>query len=306
MLERALEIRTGLDAMAGIELDLKQHKLSNDDWHVIKLVTKFLEPFANVTKEIEGLKHPTLNVVIPLYNSLIDHVEDWIDEENCLLNNEGRKTCEEIIAGARVAKEKLLKYYNKTAEVYIVPVVLDPRLKLNYFDAQEWGSFLETEVKAAYVLFQSNILHSLQSIFKIISLSRAWERYQPSPEPAASEPNENKVATCSVFSKLQDRVRKHQTKDELQSYLALGPEEAPDDDILKYWKLNSMKWPRLASMAKDYLAPYASSASSERPISTGRDLISFNSHSYLPETMEVNMRLRSWFRSGLKFKTKVE
>ena len=139
--------------------------------------------------------------------------------------------------------------------------------------------------------------------FFIISLTRAWERYQPSPEHVVSEDNENKAATSSVFSKLQDRVRKHQTKDELQCYLALGPEEAPDDDILKYWKGNSMKWPRLASMAKDYLAPYASSASNERSFRTGRDLITFNSHGLLPETMEVNMRLRSWFRSGLKFKT---
>ena len=159
MLERALEIRTDLDARAGIEVDLRQHKLSNEIWHVINLITKFLEPFANVAKEIEGLKHPTLNVVIPLYNSLIDHVKDWMDEENYPKNNEGGNRCKEIIAGASVAREKLLEYYDKTAEVYIVPVVLDPRLKLNYFDAQEWGSLLETKVKAAYVFFQPNILH---------------------------------------------------------------------------------------------------------------------------------------------------
>ena len=82
-----------------------------------------------------------------------------MDEENYPKNNEGGNRCKEIIAGASVAREKLLEYYDKTAEVYIVPVVLDPRLKLNYFDAQEWGSLLETKVKAAYVFFQPNILH---------------------------------------------------------------------------------------------------------------------------------------------------
>ena len=64
MLERALEIRTGLDAMTGIERDLRQNELSNEDWHLIKQVTKFLEPFSNVTQEIEKSKYPTLNVVI--------------------------------------------------------------------------------------------------------------------------------------------------------------------------------------------------------------------------------------------------
>ena len=150
MLERVLEIRTGLDAMTGIERDLREHELSDEDWHVLKQVTIFLEPFANVTREIEGSKYPTLNVVIPLYNSLIDHVEDWIDDEDCTMDSEeGENRSEEIIAGATAAKEKLLEYYNKTTETYIVPVVLDPRLKLNYFESQEWGILIETEVQPA-------------------------------------------------------------------------------------------------------------------------------------------------------------
>ena len=100
MLERVLEIRTGLDAMTGIERDLREHELSDEDWHVLKQVTIFLEPFANVTHEIEGSKYPTLNVVIPLYYSLIDHVEDWIDDEDCTMDSEeGENRSEEIIAG---------------------------------------------------------------------------------------------------------------------------------------------------------------------------------------------------------------
>ena len=39
--------------------------------------------------------------------------------------------------------------------------------------------------------------------------------------------------------------------------------------------------------------------------STERDLIGLYRHSLLPETMEVNMRFRSWFRSRLKFKTQL-
>jgi hAT family C-terminal dimerisation region len=89
--------------------------------------------------------------------------------------------------------------------------------------------------------------------------------------------------------------------DELESYLALGPEFLPDghNSLLLYWKNNSTKWPHLASMARDYLAAPASSAGSERSFSTGRDMLGLNRHSLLPETMEASIRLRSWFKAGI-------
>ena len=63
----------------------------------------------------------------------------------------------------------------------------------------------------------------------------------------------------------------------------------------------------LCTKSKDSLAPCASSASSERSFSTGSYiLMGLNKHSLLPETMEVNMRLCSWFRSGLEFEKKLK
>ena len=63
----------------------------------------------------------------------------------------------------------------------------------------------------------------------------------------------------------------------------------------------------LCTKSKDSLAPCASSASSERSFSTGSYiLMGLNKHSLLPETMKVNMRFRSCFCSGLKFKNKLK
>ena len=43
----------------------------------------FLEPFKEVTTLMSGSTYPTLSMTIPLFNFLIDHVEDTIgDEEN--------------------------------------------------------------------------------------------------------------------------------------------------------------------------------------------------------------------------------
>ena len=88
----------------------------------------FLSPFAEVTKEIEASKYPSLNSVVPLYNALIDHVEDWVEVP------EGAETSEHseiTITAATDAKKKLLEYYGKTTDVYLIALILDPRLKLN-------------------------------------------------------------------------------------------------------------------------------------------------------------------------------
>ena len=52
-------------------------------------------------------------------------------------------------------------------------------------------------------------------------------------------------------------------------------------------------------MARDILAITASSASSERVFSSGRDLIGISRHKLIPQTMEACICLRSWFRNDV-------
>ena len=76
----ALRIRIGMDNITALERDLRDFKLSDDERNVSTGIKDFLEPFANVTKNIEGSHHPTLSMVIPLNNALIEHIEDWVDD----------------------------------------------------------------------------------------------------------------------------------------------------------------------------------------------------------------------------------
>ena len=87
-------------------------------------------------------------------------------------------------------------------------------------------------------------------------------------------------------------------RDELEAYLAIGPEEI-NGDVLDYWRLSAAKWPNLAAMARDYLPIPATSAASERSFSTGRDLLGLYRQSLLPDTMEHTVCLRSWLNSKL-------
>ena len=68
--------------------------------------------------------YPTLSMVIPLYNALIDHTEDYAFNDEELF----------IKTVATNSWAKLLDYYNKTNDICIIVTILDLRLKMNYYD----------------------------------------------------------------------------------------------------------------------------------------------------------------------------
>ncbi len=137
MTGRARTIRPGLDNVAALDKDLRKHEINDHEWGIIREVNEFLEPFEAVTKQMEGSKYPTLSAVIPLYNSLLDHVMTWAEDKS---------HCKETVEGATTAKKKLTEYYCKTTEMQVVSVMLDPRLKMDYFIDQEWSN-IETEIR---------------------------------------------------------------------------------------------------------------------------------------------------------------
>ena len=70
--------------------------------------------------------YPTLSTTVPLYNILINHIEDTTSAMDKLLTD-----IELVIKeAAKKYKNKLLKYYNKTNHACLIATILDPRLKI--------------------------------------------------------------------------------------------------------------------------------------------------------------------------------
>ncbi len=103
--------------------------------------------------------YPTLSMTVPLYNILIDHVEDvigdeneenQIDDENNSEEEEEEEEEEEwsqvIKNAAKKSKVKLLEYYNKTGNIYLIATILDSRLKLQYYKDQKWDNELISNI----------------------------------------------------------------------------------------------------------------------------------------------------------------
>jgi hypothetical protein len=109
---------------------------------------------------MSGSTYPTLSTTIPLYNILIDHMEDIISDElgDLIIESEELDTETEsnntenqwsllIKESAKKCKTKLLEYYNKTNDSYLIAVILDPRLKVQYYQDHDWGETLINEIQ---------------------------------------------------------------------------------------------------------------------------------------------------------------
>lgn len=105
----------------------------------------FLQPFKEITTIMSSSTYPTLSTTIPLYNSLMDHTEDIINSENIISIKEAAEKC----------KEKLLEYYNKTNETYLIATVLDPRFKMLYYEENGWSQneIKEINQKLVFLIF---------------------------------------------------------------------------------------------------------------------------------------------------------
>jgi hypothetical protein len=88
--------------------------------------------------------------------------------------------------------------------------------------------------------------------------------------------------------------RRLEEGNELERYLG-APTVDSDVDILDWWKQNSVAYPCLARIARDYLAIPATSVPAERVFSGGADLITKKRGSLGEETIQACMCLDSWF-----------
>ncbi|GBC19616.2 zinc finger BED domain-containing protein RICESLEEPER 2-like [Rhizophagus irregularis DAOM 181602=DAOM 197198] len=131
LLERALKMREALDAIARSDKELQNFELSDDEWNRIDEVVSVLMIFIHTTNVMSSAKYPMLSSVVPLYNYLIDELEDYCESHD---------SSSDIVIATKAGIEKLERYYAKTDDtnMYTVATVLDPRLKLSYYEDHKW------------------------------------------------------------------------------------------------------------------------------------------------------------------------
>lgn len=124
LIKRAIAIRPGFDSVTECEEELHQFAISQIEWETVRQADEFLHPFLVVAEHEEGFLHPTLSCVMPLYLKLMGSLKMWAEDDS---------KCVEIRAAAFSNSERLKKYLDKCSEVSVIAIVLDPRLKLHFF-----------------------------------------------------------------------------------------------------------------------------------------------------------------------------
>jgi len=121
----------------------------------------------------------------------------------------------------------------------------------------------------------------------------------PSAAAIAADPQSNQASSDTDLSDLDEawdraiKRRRVEKESELERYLA-APTVGTRTAILGWWKEFARKYPRLARIARDYLAIPATSAPAERVFSGGADLVSKKRGSLSEDAIRACMCLNSW------------
>ena len=106
--------------------DLYELFLSPSQWSNLEKIANFLEPFKDLTLKMSSSSQSTAYLIIPLFNIIIDHVEDTASVRR-------DDAISSIIEVAKITRTKLVRYYLKTNTTTMLCTALDPRRKFNYF-----------------------------------------------------------------------------------------------------------------------------------------------------------------------------
>ncbi|CAB4386258.1 unnamed protein product [Rhizophagus irregularis] len=183
MISRSLQLKIAIDSVTLNDRDLKKYLLTENQWAELEKIKDFLFLFKEVTTIMSGFTYPTLSATIPLYNILINHVENVIGDVNVIgdeneeviedvddeseansSNNNENEWSQIIKNAAKICRLKLLEYYNKTNYSYLISTILDPRLKLQYYKDNEWGDELINDIQQKFLsMYNKSYAVSIQS-----------------------------------------------------------------------------------------------------------------------------------------------
>ncbi|BBN70111.1 transposable element gene [Prunus dulcis] len=241
------------------------------------------------------------NALLSTFHDLIaieEEIEDLLMEEEEILNE--TQTSKVLKDMALNMKMKFKKYWgdlDKLNQILMVALVLDPRYKLGNLEFILKGRFENPEDAKLYEEYampppppppppstqSSSYSSDTTTMNTSSSLNRGGKKRRQMTENWRKETRANDVV-----------VLEH----EIDRYITDPIEDVVDEfDVLKWWKLNRVKYPGLALIAKDVLAIPVSTVASESCFSTsGRVINSFRA-SLTPKIVEALICSQNWLRS---------
>ncbi|CAB4403415.1 unnamed protein product [Rhizophagus irregularis] len=269
--QRSLKLKDPLNDIAALEHDLKKFLISSNEWDIIEELCRIFEKFYKATEYMSMSKYITLSSSVPMYNMILEHIENLLDE-----NHEKYCHYPEIRDAITKGYEKLKLYYSRTddSHLYTIATILDPRLKLNYYKKQQWE---QKFIDSAKLIFINTFKSDYASKTNIIN------------DNCENNNNENDF----LYELFGANNNNSSDEFEVEDYLNKSV-EGPKTNPLIWWKHNEEQYPRLSIMARDYLGIPGTSVPVERIFSGGTDLITKKRSSLNNESIQACMCIKNW------------
>ncbi|CAI5504400.1 unnamed protein product [Closterium sp. Naga37s-1] len=241
-------------------------RLTDADWETLQAVKTFLSPFAKVSKAAEGAAYPTVSMVVPYYNGLIDAMESRLAKGPS-------PTLQPMIVAAL---SHLKKYAYITSNEYWIATFLDPSMKAAWFDDAHWEKLHPETDRRVRPRPASGEVNKLVRDRVAEYQARAAE-LAPRPTPLAPVAEEKEGDEAEDDDDAQFLPSRRRLAARLSaSQEAGGGGMVQDDEVsrylservrcdvtaLEYWR-SATNMQTLRRMARDYLAIPATFVSSE-------------------------------------------
>ncbi|XP_019172939.1 PREDICTED: zinc finger BED domain-containing protein RICESLEEPER 2-like [Ipomoea nil] len=266
------------------------------DWTSVECLVVLLKGFYEMTIRNSGSLYVTSNNFFSEISNL-----------SCMLSSMIVAGSATEVMGSQM-KTKFEKYWGdpeKMNSLIFFANILDPRDKLEYMSYQ----FEELYGKDNGKKYLENVQAAMVELFGDYAATYSVNVQQSSSDSSSgSQPDVPPIQSHTTIGRPQNMLKnklKRQKMEasgsyketELQVYLSEKiVEDTPDFDILRWWKLNSERFPTLSKMARDILAVPISTVASESTFSTsGRVLDAFRS-SLTPKIVEALVCAQDWMR----------
>ncbi|KMT19294.1 hypothetical protein BVRB_1g013000 [Beta vulgaris subsp. vulgaris] len=278
MLDNVLYYKVVFLHLGSVHVAFKYIVPTDDEWEKLIVVHKFLKLFYDVTCMFSANKSPTSNIYFK---------GAWMVHRRLVETSKGPHVF------LRDMVKPMLKNFDKYWSDYNVylscAAILDPRFKVKFVEYCFDKLFGPDEamVKVGEVL---TTLRSLYDEYKLRSSTSPI--VVPTPTSGIDDDLFDDYHSYSSRS-----IRTQITKSQLDSYLE-DPERDLNSEmnILEFWQQNVVRFPDLASLARDLLTIPVSTVASESAFSLSGKIISPNRSSLKPKTVQALVCIQDWRR----------
>ena len=250
---------------------------SGEEWKMAEDIFQLLKVFCHATNVISGSNYPTSNLYL---------LEIW--SVKLVLEEQAKSENGTIRIMVKEMQTKFDKYFKESYLTNCIPVVLDPRFKMDH---------VEFRLKKYFGVDADKYIEEVKKAIEVLITEYAAEFQVFSQEGNCKQVELGDSALSDWDQHI--KLKKAKNCNELQRYLEEDFHPRTQDfDILKWWAVNSARYPILGTIARDVLAIPASTVSSESAFSACGRVITDHISSLAPETVEALMCFEDWIKPG--------